>query len=141
MIEVVRGKAWGRPIPNGEGDYGPFLEACAAGRLLIQQCPACGHRQFYPRPMCTVCAAVPDWLEVSGLGTLHTFTVVRQFRAAPCDHQQADARGPVDLDEGVRMLGGVTDVAVDALHIGMRLGAYAVEYEPGRALPYWRPVA
>ncbi|HEV8295691.1 MAG TPA: OB-fold domain-containing protein [Acidimicrobiales bacterium] len=139
MIDVVRGREWGRPIPNGEGDYGPFLEACAGGRLLIQECPQCGNRQFYPRPICTSCGGTPDWLEASGLATLHTFTVVRQFRARPFGDELPYAVGVVDLDEGVRMLGNITDVAVDDIHVGIRLVAYGVEFEPGRAVPYWRP--
>ncbi len=138
-MDVVRDRPWNRPTPQGEGDFGPFLEACAEGRLLIQQCPACHHRQFYPRALCTRCGAAPGWYEVSGRGTLYTFTVVRQFRAPPFGDELPYAVGMVDLPEGVRLFGGITTADVAGVHIGMALEAYAVEFEPGRALPYWRP--
>jgi uncharacterized OB-fold protein len=139
VIEVVQGKLWNRPTPLGEGDYGPFFEACAQGRLLIQICERCGHRQFYPRPFCVRCAADVAWLETSGRGSLYTFTVIRQFRGEPFASELPYALGMVDLDEGVRMFGGITDVDPADLRVGVPLVAYAVEYEPGRAMPHWRP--
>ncbi len=140
-MDVVRGRVWDRPTPLGEGDFGPWYEACAQGRLLIQRCPACGHAQWYPRPVCTACAATPQWAEVAPSGTLHTFTVVRQFLAAPFKAELPYVVGLVDLDDApsVRLFGTVTDVDVTEVRIGMSLRAYAVEYEEGRALPYWRP--
>jgi uncharacterized OB-fold protein len=138
-MQVVQGKPWNRPAPLGEGDYGPFFEACAQGRLLVQSCPSCGHRQFYPRPFCVQCAATPEWLEASGRGSLYTYTVIRQFRGEPYASELPYALGMVDLAEGVRMFGGITGVDPAQVRIGMPLVAYAVEYEPGRAMPYWRP--
>jgi uncharacterized protein len=138
-MDVIRGRVWSRPVPQGEGDYGPFLEGCAEGRLLVQRCTACEHRQFYPRPFCVRCAGPVEWIEASGLGSLYTFTVVRQFRGEPFGSELPYVVGMVDLDEGVRMLGTLTDVAVDDVRIGMPVESYAVEYEPGRAIVFWRP--
>ena len=46
---------WQRPLPRPDNVTGPYWEAAARGELLIQRCPACGHRQFYPRALCTAC--------------------------------------------------------------------------------------
>jgi uncharacterized OB-fold protein len=138
-LDVVRGGAWQGPVPDGEAHYGEFFEAAARGRLLVQSCPSCGHRQFYPRALCTACGADPDWLECAGTGTVHTFTVVRQYGGRPFADQLPYVLAMVDLPEGVRMFGTVTDVDVDAVTIGMPVTAYAREFEDGRALVYWRP--
>ncbi|HEX7104753.1 MAG TPA: Zn-ribbon domain-containing OB-fold protein [Acidothermaceae bacterium] len=140
-MEVRRGRAWNRPIPNGEGDYGEFYAACAEGRLLVQRCPACDHRQFYPRPVCTRCGATPEWLECAGTGTVHTYTIIRQYRAEPFGSEVPYALAMIDLPEGPRIFGPITDVDVDDVHIDMPVEAYAVEFEEGRAVPQWRPRA
>ena len=140
-MDVVRGEPWNRPIPGGEGDFGAFYEACAQGRLLVQRCPACDHRQFYPRLVCTACAATPEWLECAGTGTVHTFTVIRQYRAEPFGSELPYALAMVDLPEGPRLFGRLTGVVADEVRIGLAVEAYAVEFEPGRAVVHWRPAA
>ena len=45
----------------------------------------------------------------------------------------------VELEEGVKMLGRLTDCAVEDVRVGMKLEAYALEVEEGFALPFWRP--
>jgi hypothetical protein len=138
-MDVIREVAWERPTPAGEAEYGEFFAAAAQGRLLVQECPSCGHRQFYPRPICTSCAATPGWLECAGTGTVHTFTIVRQYRAEPFGSQLPYALAMVDLPEGPRMFGPLTGVDVDEVRIGMAVEAYGVEFEPGRAVVEWRP--
>ena len=138
-MDVIRGETWNRPIPNGEAEYGEFYDACAEGRLLVQRCPLCDHVQFYPRPMCTRCAATPVWLECAGVGTVYTFTVVRQYRAEPFGSELPYALAMIDLPEGPRMFGRLTGIDPADVRIGMAVEAYAVEFEPGRAIVQWRP--
>ena len=45
----------------------------------------------------------------------------------------------IELEEGVRMLGNITDIEPDDVHIGMSVEAYAVLAEEGIGIPYWRP--
>ena len=89
----------------------PFWEAASEGRLLYQRCPSCGHRQFYPRALCTACGATPEWAEASGRGEVHTFTVVRQHGGKAFREELPYVVAIVELSEGVRMMGTLTDVA------------------------------
>jgi uncharacterized OB-fold protein len=139
-MDVVRDETWSRPIPNGEAEFGEFYAACADGRLLVQRCPACEHRQFYPRPVCTRCASTPEWLECDGTGSVHTFTIIRQYRAEPFGSELPYALAMIDLPEGPRMFGRVTGIEAGEVHIGMAVEAYAVVFEEGRAVAHWRPV-
>jgi len=126
---------WTRPIPVA----GEFWAAAAEGRLLIQHCPACGHRQFYPRAWCTACGAEPAWEEVSGRGTVHTFTVIRQQGAKPFRDEIPYVVAIVELEEGPRMMANITGCPVEDVSIGMAVRAYVVEAEPGVGVPFWEP--
>lgn len=140
-MEVMEGRPYDRPAPDPDGVTRPFWEAAGRGELLIQRCPACGHRQFYPRPLCTACGGDPEWERASGRGVVHTFTVVRQFAARPFRDQLPYVVAMIELDEGVRMMGNVTGCAVEDVEIDMAVEAYAVRTEDGLGVPFWRPAS
>jgi uncharacterized OB-fold protein len=140
-MDVRKVADWKKPIPDPDEIEAPFYRAAARGDLLYQKCPACAQVQFYPRGLCTACGETPEWVTASGLGTVHTFTVIRQNHAGGFRDELPYAVAMVELDEGVKMMGGVTDCAVEAVHIGMQVEAYAIEVSDGIALPFWRPVA
>jgi uncharacterized OB-fold protein len=138
-IEVVEAAEWERPVPRKDAASGPYWEAAAEGRLLLQRCPRCGHRQFYPRHACTRCAATPEWEEASARGTVHTFTVIRQNHAKPFRDELPYIVAMIDLDEGPRMMGNVTGCDPDEVRVGMPVEAYMVKVEDGLGVPFWRP--
>ena len=140
-LEVRRGEAWERPIPRGDALSREYFVAAAEGRLLVQRCPSCGQRQFYPRTLCTGCGANPEWMEVSGRGTVHTFTVIRQQGAKPFRDELPYVVAMVALDEGPLMMGNLTGCPVDDVHIGMAVEAYVVEAEPGVGVAFWQPTS
>ena len=118
-----------------------FFEAAARGELLYQCCPTCGHRQFYPRALCTACGSDPGLGD--GLGPrrgthLHDRSPERPG-AVP--GRAALRVAMVELEEGVRMMGNVTGCPVEDVRIGMPVEAYAVECGDGMAVPFWRPSA
>ena len=131
---------WERPLPRPDNVSKPFWEAASRGELLIQRCPS-GHRQFYPRAVCRVCGSDPEWERASGRGTVHTFTVIRQNHARPFRDELPYVVAMVELDEGVRMMGNITDCAIDQVRIGMPVEVHMVQAEPGVGVPFWRPVA
>jgi uncharacterized OB-fold protein len=100
-----------RPLPILDARSRVFFEAAVEGRLLIQRCRSCSSYQFYPRAHCTRCFATdPEWVEASGRGTLHTFSIVRRTPnpefSADCPYVFAI----VDLEEGVRLTANLVDV-------------------------------
>jgi uncharacterized OB-fold protein len=138
-MEVVRGQEWKRAaLAPGALDRA-FFEAAARGELRYQVCPACGHRQFYPRLLCTACGGGVEWAVASGRGVVHTFTIVRQNGQPPFRDELPYAVAIVELAEGVRMMGNVTGCPPEALRIGLPVEAYAIECGDGLAVPFWRP--
>jgi uncharacterized OB-fold protein len=138
-MELRPDRPYEGPLPELDGVSRPFWEAAGQGRLLYQRCPACGHAQFYPRAACTACGATPEWAEASGRGSVHTFTVIRQIGARPFRERMPYVVAIIELEEGVRMLGNVTDCPVEDVRIGMPVRAYAQPAEDGIAIPFWRP--
>ena len=135
--EAVR--ATGRPLPAPDNTTAAFWAAAARGELLIQRCPQCGHRQFYPRPVCTECAATPEWEHASGNGTVYTYTVIRQNLAPPFDTHGAYVVAMVELDEGPRMMSNITHVDPDDVRVGLPVTCYAVKVSDDLGIPFWRP--
>jgi len=81
-----------------------WWEGTREGRLLVQQCTACGHHQHYPRHLCTRCGGTDGLAMVaaSGRATVWSFTVVHR---APSDEVQAPYTvALVRLSEGPVML-------------------------------------
>ncbi len=137
--EVRTVEEWTKPLPALDGVSTEYWKAAAEGRLLIQQCPKCGHKQWYPRALCTACAADPEWLECSGRGEVHTFTVVRQYGAKPFRDELPYVIAMVELEEGPMILGAVTDVDPDDVRIGMAVTVYFVKAADDVGILYWRP--
>lgn len=131
---------WLKPVPAVDAVSEPYWSATLEGRLVIQECPACGHRQHYPRAACTACGATPGWLDCAGTGTIHTFTVIRQFGGPGFRDELPYVVAMVELDEGPLMLGNVTDVDPDAVAIGQRVEVWFTPATDQAAIPRWRPV-
>jgi uncharacterized OB-fold protein len=138
MIEVVERSEWKRSLPQPDHVSSVYWAAAARGELLIQQCPSCGHRQYYPRAMCTACGGATDWLPCSGRGVVHTFTVIRMNKSSG---DSGYVVAMIELEEGPLMLSNVTDVDPDAVHIGMPVEVYMAKVNDDVGIPLWRPTA
>ncbi|MGW3364328.1 Zn-ribbon domain-containing OB-fold protein [Streptosporangium canum] len=108
MTEDFR-KATSRPVTE------EFWEATRRRLLVVQRCLACGHRQHYPRWLCTACGGTElEYAPVSGLGVVDSFTVVHRAPAPGFEPPYTVAR--VRLAEGPILLThlvGDTDWACD----------------------------
>lgn len=128
-----------RPLPKPDDVTSTYWDGCARGELLIQHCPNCGNRQFYPRAMCTVCASTPEWERASGRGTVHTFTVIRQNHAKPFRDLLPYVVAMIELDEGPRMMGNVVGGPVEDVAVGMPVEVFFDAADDELSLPFWRP--
>jgi len=132
-------RAADRPLPRLDAVSEPFWAGCQRGELLIQRCPRCGHRQFYPRALCTRCGATPEWERTGGQGTVHTFTVIRQNHARPFRDLIPYVVAMIELDEGPMMMGNVIGCDVDDVAVGLRVGVFFEAAGDDVTLPFWRP--
>jgi uncharacterized OB-fold protein len=111
-----------RPLPQATAETAPFWAAARAGRLLIQRCGACGHKQLYPRAFCTSCLSNEiGWMDASGRGRIYTYTVCRIAATPAFESRLPYAVAIIDLDEGVRILAGIVDADIERIAVGARV--------------------
>lgn len=111
-------------VPVKEGFF-TIPEGTAPPRILGSRCTACGEHFFPARRVCAKCNSRHlERAEMSGLGTLYSFTFVHMplFGANSVEYKDGYGVGQVDLDEGPRLqmpLAGKQE----QFQIGMRLRA------------------
>ena len=107
----------------------PFWDAAAQGRLLLQYDPAADRYQFYPRPISIHTGrANLEWRPACGRGTLASFTRVQQG-------PHAWMLAGIDLEEGVRVLAPLVNIAPDVARIGLPVRLLWIT--EGRAQPLY----
>ena len=111
-----------KPMPVATPISAPFWEGLKARRLLIQQCNACRHWNFYPRRHCSVCLEHDlAWREVDGAATLYSYTVTRIATLPDFMDEMPQKLAVVELAQGVRINTNLVGLAEDEIRIGMAL--------------------
>ncbi len=89
-----------RAVPQVNDLTRPFWEAANQGRLAIQRCGACGYYNHPPKPLCDRCLSADLHFEdVSGLGTIWSYTVMHQKSVAGFEDSVPYVTALVELDE------------------------------------------
>ncbi len=106
----------GLPVPIVNADSAPYWEGAREGKLLLQRCEVCQALRFFPRYLCTECGSEKTrWVEASGRGTVHSFTIVHRAAFPEFQARTPYAIALIDLAEGPRMMTNV--VGEDALNV------------------------
>jgi uncharacterized OB-fold protein len=117
-----------------------FFEHCARGELAVQRCGACALLRHFPRPHCPRCLSSDyTWLVCSGAGVVHAFTVIRQNANPRFARRLPYCVAYVELAEGVRLLSGLRDVDVDAVHVGLPVQVVFIDEPDALPVPWFRP--
>jgi uncharacterized OB-fold protein len=109
-----------KPRPHRTATSAPFWDGLDADRVRIQRCDVCGTWVHYPRSRCPECLSDRlSWHDVSGHGTVLTFTIAHQATARPFADEVPQLLAVVELDEGVRMTTTLVGVDPAAITVGM----------------------
>ena len=129
-----------RLAPTTTPDTRFWWDALKDGTLLIQRCAGCKTLRHPPRPMCPHCNALTwDTVESSGRGEVFSFVM-------PLHPPYPWFEYPfivvlVDLEEGVRLVSNLCEIAPDDVTIGMPVEVFYETYDDGLVLPQFRPAA
>jgi hypothetical protein len=108
----------GLPAPIVNADSAPYWEGARSDKLLLQRCGGCGTLRFFPRFLCTACGSDrTEWSEVSGRGTVHSFTIVHRAAFPEFQATTPYVVALIDLEEGPRMMTNI--VGDDALSVAI----------------------
>lgn len=112
----------GKPGPVTTTLTEHYWEEASHGRLLVQLCGQCGHRQHYPGALCRRCwSGDLSWMQARGTGVVWTFTVVGMAGHPAWKDETPYILALVQLDEGPRLMTNVVDCPVDDIHVGQRV--------------------
>lgn len=119
----------------------PWWDGLARGELTVQQCSACNHWIFYPRPFCPACGTRKlTWRPVDPAATLYTWSVARVALAPAFAHLEEPILAVAELSIGIRVPTSLCDVAPENVRIGMALTpVFDRETYPGITLLRYRP--
>jgi len=129
------------PFPLESADHTKlheFYSRLAAGRLATTRCAGCRRLAWPPRAFCGECGADQfDWVDLSGEGTVHAFTV--QETGLPAGFTGPRVFVVVKLGEH-RIFSILLDADPARVTIGqrVRLAPLAVDPDP-RGNPRWLP--
>jgi uncharacterized OB-fold protein len=114
-----------KPLPLATPTSAPFWNGLKDGVVRLQRCGTCQSWVFYPRNRCPGCLSdALQWRDVSGKGTLYTYTIARQPTSPHFANEVPQLLAVVELDEGVRVTTTLVNIAPDAIKIGMRVKPY-----------------
>jgi uncharacterized OB-fold protein len=99
----------------------------------------CGDLQHPPRPMCPRCFSTRRReVKLSGRGRVLTWIFPRH--PAALGFAEAPVVALVDLEEGIRLVSNLVEVAADAIAAGMAVEVTFAPTAGGKAVPVFRPV-
>ena len=97
--------------------YKSYAEGLKNSQLLGLKCNKCGTYIVPPQKVCAQCGSEDfDVVELSGNGTIRTFTVIR---VAPEGFEAPYIVGEAELDEGPWLMGNI--VGIDADKAGLEM--------------------
>ena len=129
-----------RAILDAGGDRAdlPFWEACEEHRFVLQRCDVC-EQHYWPASRCVVhgdCAM--RWIEVSGRGTIHTYTVQHHAYTAAMMSRVPYAVIVAKLDEGPFFHSNLLDCPLPQLKVGLPVEIAFAQHEKGLTIPIFR---
>jgi len=129
-----------KPIPQIQPWTEEFWKATKQHKLVIQECQECKARIFYPKKVCPECwSADLGWMEASGKGKVHTFTVMMDMVEPRFWEDLPYVLAMVDLDEGIRMMTRIVDCDPESVQIDMAVEVVFQDITDECALPFFKP--
>lgn len=121
--------AMAKPMPIPTPTTQPFWDALAEHRIRIQYSPSSDRWVFYPRVLAPGTLADDlEWREISGAGTLYTFTVCYRAVSPHFADDVPQVLAVVEWDEGPRFSTEIVNAAPDDLRVGMRVQPVFTDY-------------
>jgi hypothetical protein len=129
-----------RPAPRPDPESASYWAASVEGRLVVQRCTACGHHQLYARAHCLACRSPVEWVDVSGRGTIYSYTVIRQNFSRAFRELLPYVVALVDLDEGPRLMTNIVNCEPGDVRVGMPVSVRFEAVSDEAALPMFEPL-
>jgi len=132
---------YSKPLPGVDDVNRPYWEAARRHELVIQKCRRCGHYRYPPGTNCPEClSADPEWVKVSGRGTVFTWTVFHKVYHPAFAGDAPYAVVAVELEEGPRITSNLVDCPLENIRIDMPVEVVFDDVTGEITLPKFRPI-
>jgi len=132
---------YSKPLPGVDDVNRPYWEAAKRHELVIQKCRHCGHHRYPPGTNCPECLSDdPEWVKVSGRGTVFTWTVFHKVYHPAFIGDAPYAVVAVELEEGPRITSNLVDCPLEDIRIGMPVEVVFDDVTGEITLPKFRPI-
>jgi uncharacterized OB-fold protein len=119
--------------PDTNPETKPFFDGCAAGKLVLPQCVETKKFIWYPRAISPFTLGPVEWKEVSGKGTVYTYSIMERANPPYCIAY-------VELAEGPKMMTNIVDIDLKDVKIGMAVKLKFIQTEgDGPPMPFFAP--
>ena len=107
---------------TSDAKVAPLVDYLEKGKVMMTKCQQCGKAFFPPKADCPRCVSSNvEWLEISSIGTLLTFTVVN-YGPSGFENDTPYTLGIAEFEEGVKVLGRVSKaISPEEIKVGMRV--------------------
>lgn len=121
--------AMAKPMPIPTPTSQPFWDALAQHTIRIQYSPSSSRYVFYPRVLAPGTLADDlEWREISGAGTLYTFTVCYRAVSPHFADDVPQLLAIVQWDEGPHFSTELVNAVPEELSVGMRVRPVFTDY-------------
>lgn len=118
-----------KPMPVPTPTTAPFWDALREHQIRIQYSPSTGRYVFYPRILAPGSLADDlEWRQISGAGTLYTFTVSYRAVSPHFADDVPQILAVVQWDEGPRFSTEIVNAEPDTIRVGMRVQPVFTDY-------------
>ncbi len=132
---------YAKPLPEMSDDTKSYWEGCKRRQLLLPKCRACGKMFFFPHDFCPQCLSEDiEWIQASGRGKVHTFSVIERPPSAPFAEDVPYVVAIIELDEGPRMMSNIVDIAPEHVRVDMDVKVVFEDITEDVALPRFHPL-
>lgn len=129
------------PLPVPDELTKPFWDAAREGRLHIQRCQSCRRYYHPPQVICPKCVSSSlEFEAVSGKGTIHSFSVMRDQRVQGFEEKVPYITVLVELEEQplLTIVTNLPDAAPEDVRIGLRVEVWFERLTDEITLPQFR---
>lgn len=131
------------PVPEINELTRPWWEASKQHRFILPHCNECDTTFWYPREYCPGPRCMSNdlsWVEASGKGTVHTYTVIRQALLPYFQERLPYLYAVIQLAEGPRFVSNVL-CEIDEIEVGMPVEAVFDDIDEDWTLVKFKPAA
>ena len=120
---------------TSDAKVSPFVGYLEKGKVMATRCQTCGRVFFPPKIDCPDCiVSTIEWVEISSIGTLLTFTVVH-YGPSGFENEVPYILGIAQFSEGIKVLGRMSKtVNPNDVEVGMKVKLSPVKMSSERLI-------